>query len=143
MAAHQDDDRHIEPALADERYQRRGPTLQALAAPVDDDAADRGIRADDKFCIVIPPSTDRRVTQPLDLVQDVAQSRALEIGLVEVASAYQELEVACIFHFRSPMGTVHEPYDSRATMPVSPTRSIGAGRLTKSGPSAFSRKCQT
>src|SRR6516162_6207521 len=36
-AAHQDDDRHIEPALADERYQRRGPTLQALAAPVDDD----------------------------------------------------------------------------------------------------------
>ena len=88
MAAHQDDDRHIEPALADERYQRRGPTLQAFTAPVDEDAAYRGIRADDKFCIVIPPSTDRRVTQPLDLVQDVAQSRALEIGLVEVASAY-------------------------------------------------------
>ena len=104
--------------------------MQALAAPVDDDAADRRIRADDKFCIVIAPSTDRRITQPLDFVQDVAQSRALEVGLVEVASAYQELEVACIFHFASPMGTVHEPYDSRATMPVSPTRSIGAGRHT-------------
>jgi hypothetical protein len=26
---------------------------------LDDDAADRGIRADDKVCIVVPPGTDR------------------------------------------------------------------------------------
>ena len=98
MTARQDDNRHIEPTLADERYQRRGSALQALAAPIDDNAPNGGIRADDKLGIVVPPGTDRRVTEPLDLGQDVAQPRTFKVGLVEVASAYQELEVARVFH---------------------------------------------
>ncbi len=104
LAAHQDDDRHVQAALADQLDQVGGLAVGALLAPVDHHAADRGVGADRQLGVVVALRVHDGVAVLLDLGEDLLQPRAFQVVRIEARHANQELEPARIFHSMSPHG---------------------------------------
>src|ERR1700722_11122955 len=83
LAPDQDDDRHVEAALAHEVDERRRLALDSLLAPVDDHAADRGVGLDSNLGVLETPRLDDLESHPLDRGDDLADPEALEVIRVE------------------------------------------------------------
>ena len=92
LAADQDDDRHVEAASAHQIDQRSGLALDALLAPVDDHAADRGVGLDGDLRVLDPPRLDHLEAHALDGRDDLVDPEALEIVGVEHRRRKQEGE---------------------------------------------------
>ena len=83
LAADQQDDREIEAAPAHQIDQRRGLAFQALLAPVDHHAADRGVGLNRDLGILELARPDDLEAGALDLRDDLVEADALEIVGVE------------------------------------------------------------
>ena len=83
LAPHQNDDRHVEAALAHQVDERSGLPLDALLAPVDDHAADRGVGLHRDLGVLETPRLDDLESHPLDRGYDLVDPEALEIVGVE------------------------------------------------------------
>ena len=83
LAPDQDDDRHVEAALAHQVDERGGLALDALLAPVDDHAADRRVGLHGDLGVLDPARLDHLKAQPLDRGDDLVDPEALEVVGVE------------------------------------------------------------
>ena len=92
LAAHQDDDRHLQPAPPHQVDQRGGLAVEALLAPVDDHAADGGVGLDHHLGILDAAGPHDLEAELLDRDRDLAEPVALEIVGVEGRRADEEGE---------------------------------------------------
>ncbi len=83
LAPDEDDDRHFEAALAHEVDQRGGLAFEALLAPVDDHAADRGVGLHGDLGVLEAARLDDLEAHALDRGDDLVDAKALEVVGVE------------------------------------------------------------
>jgi hypothetical protein len=83
LAPDQHDNRHVEAALAHEVDERSSLPLDALLAPVDDHAANRGVGLHGDLGILETPRLDHLESHPLDRGDDLADPEAFEVIRVE------------------------------------------------------------
>ena len=98
LRADQDDDRHVEAALAHQVDQRRGLALEALLAPVDHHAADRGVGLHRDLGVLEPARPHDLEAHPLDRRDDLVDADAFEIVGVEDRRGEQKGEALEIVH---------------------------------------------
>ena len=92
LAPDEDDDRHFEAALAHEVDQRGGLAFEALLAPVDDHAADRGVGLHGDLGVLEASRLDDLEAHALDRGDDLVDAKALEIVGVEHRRGKQKRE---------------------------------------------------
>ena len=92
LAANQDDDRHLEAAPPHHVDHRGGLAVEALLAPVDDHAADRGIGLDHHLGILDAAGAHDLEAHLFDRDGDLAEPVAFEIVGIEGRSADEESE---------------------------------------------------
>ena len=80
VAADQDDDRHVEAALADQRDQPGHLALRPALAPVQQHAANRGIGLDHQFGVIDLARFHDAVAVALDLLGDRLEPLAFQVG---------------------------------------------------------------
>ena len=83
LAADENDDRHVEAALAHQVDERGRLALDSLLAPVDHHAADRGVGLHRHLGVLETARLDDLEPHPLDGRDDLADPKALEIIGVE------------------------------------------------------------
>jgi hypothetical protein len=98
LAADQQDDRKIEAAAAHQVDQGRGLALEALLAPVDHHAADRGIGLHRDLGVLQFSGAHHLETGALDLVDDLVEAHAFEVVGVENGRCEQKGEASEIVH---------------------------------------------
>jgi hypothetical protein len=113
LAAYQDDDRQLQPALAHQVDQRRGLALQPLLAPVDHHAADGAVGLHGDLGILDAPRAHHLEAQPLDGARDLVEAMAFEVVGVERGCGDQDGEASEEVHEvpsleRGPPGPHHE-----------------------------------
>ncbi len=92
LAAHENDDRHVETASAHEVDERGRLPLDALLAPVDHEQSDRGVGLDGDLRILDPARLDHLKAHALDRRDDLVDPQALEVVRVEHRRGEQERE---------------------------------------------------
>jgi hypothetical protein len=102
LAADQQHDRQVEAASPHQVDQRRRPALQALAAPIDHHATDRGVGLDGDLGVFELARLDHLEARPLDLPDDLVEPYALEVVGVEVRHREQKGEPPKIIHCLPP-----------------------------------------
>ena len=98
LAAHQEHDRHFEAAPAHQVDQRRGLAFEALLAPVDHHAADRGIGLHRDLGILDPARPHHLEALLLDGDDDLAEPDALEVLGFEGRRANEKREPPVKIH---------------------------------------------
>src|SRR5262249_22793498 len=100
LVADQEDDGKIEAAPAHEVDEGGSLAFEALLAPVDHHAPDRGVGLDRDLGILDASRPDHLEAGALDLVDDLIEPYALEIILVEGGCREQEVEASEVVHHR-------------------------------------------
>ncbi len=90
LAPHQQDDRHFETAPAHDVDERGGLALKPLLAPIDHEAADRGIGLHRHFRIFGAGGADDLEPHPLNGGDDLLDAQAFEVLGLEGRSREQE-----------------------------------------------------
>ena len=98
LAADQQDDRHVEAAPAHEVDERGGLALEALLAPVDHHAADRGVGLHRDLGVLDAARLDDLEAEALDRRDDLIEPHALEVVSVEGRRREQEVEASVVVH---------------------------------------------
>ena len=98
LAAHQDDDRHFQAALAHQVDERGGLAFEPLLAPVDHHAADRRVGLHGDLGVVEPPGAHDLEAHAVDRLDDLRDAIAFEVVGVEVRGREQEGESLEIVH---------------------------------------------
>jgi hypothetical protein len=83
LAPDEDDNRHVEAALAHQVDERGGLALDAFLAPVDDHAADRGVGLHGDLGVLDAARLDHLKAEPFDGGYDLADPEPFEIVGVE------------------------------------------------------------
>ena len=99
LAAHQQHDRHFEAAPAHQVDQRRGLAFEALLAPVDHHAADRGIGLHRDLGILDPPRPHHLEALLLDGDDDLPEPHPLEVLGLERRRADEKREPPVEIHW--------------------------------------------
>ena len=98
LAAHEDDDRHVEAALAHQVDERSRLALDPLLAPIDDQQADSCVGLHGDLGVVDAPGAHDLKAHALDRGDDLVDPQAFEVVGVEVRSGEQEGEALEVVH---------------------------------------------
>ncbi len=98
LAPHQQHDRHLETAPPHQVDQGCGLAFQALLAPIDHHAADRGVGLDGDLRVLRAPRLDDLEPHLLDRRHDLLKAQAFEIIRIEHRSREKEGKALEIIH---------------------------------------------